>query len=345
MAVTPSDSRVHDEHSHKHQAVKQRKLVFLSVILFLLVFIAGSVFFASSMIKVVHTVSERELLQTVEIERLKLEVFANGEVALARKLASSHLLKRYFLDPDDAMLERFAFEEIADYRNALHSKTVFWIRDKDKKFYYDSNDSTYSYILDPKDPVNYWYNMTLYETEEFNFNINYNPDLRNLNFWINVPVFSNTRKALGILGTSVDLSAFISTIYKDYSGIAKLFLFNSAGEITGAKNMELVAAKKKIGDELGKAGLEIHARALELKTNEVQLLPDVTGVKGIVALATLPTLNWYAVAVLPIPNEEIKYSMIIQIFITAMVLSVIAFAVFNMFVMKLLKPHHKKVVK
>ena len=36
----------------------------------------------------------------------------------------------------------------------------------------------YSYTLDPTDPNEYWYNMTMYETDVYNFNINYNPQLK-----------------------------------------------------------------------------------------------------------------------------------------------------------------------
>jgi hypothetical protein len=33
------------------------------------------------------------------------------------------------------------------------------------------------YVVDPGDSESYWYNMTLYETELYYFNVNFNPDI------------------------------------------------------------------------------------------------------------------------------------------------------------------------
>jgi methyl-accepting chemotaxis protein len=218
-------------------SIKQKFLLF-SVFLFLAIFIIGSTAFVLSMRQITHNVKGTELQQTVEIEKIKLEASVNSEIAIALKMADSPLIQSYFVRPNDADLEKIAFEEIAGYRRAFKANSVFWVNDIDHKFY---SDDTPPYQMDPQAPENYWYLMTLNETAKYNFNINYNPNLKVTNLWINAPVFAAGRRPVGILGTGINLSDFIDSVFKNYSGGGSLYLFSETGEITGAKDSKLVA--------------------------------------------------------------------------------------------------------
>ncbi|MDR2554606.1 MAG: cache domain-containing protein, partial [Fibromonadaceae bacterium] len=176
------------------------RFVIFSIVLFLLVLVGGSGTFVLIMQQIIRTNKGNELTQILEIERIKLETSVNGEIAIALKMAGSPLIQRYFADPENYELKRIAFEEIAAYRRAFAANSIFWVNDKDRIFYSDDNKS---YYVDAKDPKNYWYLMTLNETEKYNFNINYNPDLNVTNLWINAPVFNNKHKPIGILGTGI----------------------------------------------------------------------------------------------------------------------------------------------
>lgn len=134
-------------------------------------------------------------------------------------------------------------KEIESCKRNLQSQRIFWISDIDKKFYFDRYDH---YILNPNDPDGYWYNMTLYETEVYNYNINYDSNLDAMDFWINVPVFSADRQPIGILITSINLSYYINNIYNNYTGDGEIFFINSNGEITGARNSKLIKNKINI---------------------------------------------------------------------------------------------------
>ncbi|GBU26261.1 hypothetical protein R83H12_02957 [Fibrobacteria bacterium R8-3-H12] len=233
----------------KRTSIKRRLFVF-SIIFFLVILIAGNITFVASMQNIARLNKMNDLRQLIEIERAKLESLVNGEIAIAVKMAGSPLIQHYLLNPTDPNLEKLALQEIAEYRSAFAGNTVFWVSDTDKKFY---SDDSYAYTIDTKDPNNYWYKMTLYETEKFNFNINYNPDLKKTMLWLNAPVFDgkNKKKPVGILGTGVDLTAFMNSIYKGYSNAADMYFFNSLGEITGAKNASIVADKMVLGKVLG----------------------------------------------------------------------------------------------
>jgi hypothetical protein len=145
-----------------------------SISLFLIILAAGSTAFLFSMRQIVRTNNGNELSRMLEIERVRLENSVHSEIAFVLKLADSPLLKRHFSNPNDPYLKEITLEEIASYRRAFTGFSVFWVNDIDKMFYIDDS---VPYKLDTDNPDNYWYNMTLYDTLVYNFNINYNPDL------------------------------------------------------------------------------------------------------------------------------------------------------------------------
>jgi len=277
---------------------KRAKFLLLCFIAFLFFFVISGTAFIILMNSILLKNSEQELLKTVELERLKLQASVNSEIAIALKMADSPLIKRYFSNPLNPELEMFAFEELAAYRKAFSSKSVFWVNDIDKLFYSDDYDA---YKVDPENPENYWYLMTLFKTEIYNFNINYNPDLHLTNLWINAPVFDNNKKPIGIVGTGINLSDFVNTIYYNFSSDSNLYFYNSAREITGAKDIALVSNKVIIDDEL-----KIKNKEILSKLNELQdILYDypngiacfqTKNIKGAAVIASIPELNWYILA-------------------------------------------------
>jgi len=310
------------------------RFVIFSIVLFLLVLVGGSGTFVLTMQQIIRINKGNELTQILEIERIGLETSINGEIAIALKMAGSPLIQKYFAEPENSELKKIAFEEITSYRNAFTSNSVFWINDKDRMFYSDDNTP---YFVDTKDPKNYWYLMTLNETEKYNFNINYNPDLNVTNLWINVPVFDSKGKPIGILGTGINLSEFVNAVYKNYTSKAELYFFNAAGEITGAKNLELVTTKKNINEELSEADIDIVDNIKNLGPKKVQILDTEL---GRIALGTVPLLGWYSIALMPDSISDYKTN-ITGLFIVMMVVIAIIFVIFNIFILGLLNPLRK----
>ena len=310
------------------------KFVIFSVALFFFILAAGSTAFVLSMRQVIRANKSGELTQMMEIERLKLEIYLNCEISLALKMADSPLIKRYFASPDNSELEALAFEELTAYRRSFASNTVFWVNNTDKMFYINGD---FSYTLDPASPENYWYNMTLYETELYNFNINYNPDLDITNLWINVPVFDDSRNPLGIVGTGIEISQFISMVYNNYTGIADIYFFNAEGEITGAKDVSMVSMKSRIHGVLRDTNIDFLANAVTLKPGEIRVLDYPAGK---VAIMTLPLLDWYSTAVLANSLRDYNGTMVVLFLVMLIVVAAI-FIIFNVFISGLLTPLRK----
>ena len=317
----------------KKTSIKRRLFVF-SIVFFLVILIAGILTFVASMQNIARLNKMNDLRQLIEIERAKLESLVNGEIAIAVKMAGSPLIQQYFLNPTEPDLEKLALQEIAGYRSAFASNSVFWVSDIDKKFY---SDDAYAYTVDINDPNNYWYKMTMYETEKFNFNINYNPDLKKTMLWLNAPVFDgkNKKKPVGILGTGVNLTSFMNSIYKNYSNAADMYFFNNLGEITGAKNASIVTDKMLLGKALGEVGDEIFKVAKGLSPEQIK---NISIPSGEIAVGTIPTLGWYIVAIYPLDmNDYLKNDMTV-IFSSMMIAIALIFIIFNVFIGRIIKP-------
>ncbi|MCL2182271.1 MAG: ATP-binding protein [Chitinispirillia bacterium] len=307
------------------------RYVFFSVTLFLIILVVGGLAFFFSMREIIRDNKGRELTKLLELERIKLEMSVDREIAIVLKMATSPTIQRYFENPaDSGRLGPAAREEIHAYRRSL-TGSVFWINDADKLFYF--NDEA-PYLLDAGLPENYWYPMTLQGTDEYNFNINYNPDLRVTNLWINAPVFSQSRKPVGMLGTGIDLTAFIDVIYAGYQGRAAFYFFNGAGEITGAKDIGLVSLKKNIRERLGADGEGVVARAQALAAGEVQTFVAAAGQMAVICI---PKLDWYAVAVMPDSLGDFNTGMTVFFGLVIVVVAVILI-LSNFFIAGLLTP-------
>jgi methyl-accepting chemotaxis protein len=322
--------------SRKHQTSMQRRFIVFSSILFLLIFMFVSVTFIILIGKIQHGNAGYELTQIIETERLKLEASLKSEIAIALKMANSPLIQRYFLNPTSSELQGIAFEEIAGYRKAFASNSIFWVNDIDKKFF---SDELYVYTVDTADTNNYWYMMTLNGEEKYNFNINYNPNLNVTNLWINAPVFDK-HKPIGIVGTGINLFDFINNVYQNYSGTAQLYFLKADGEITGASDIALVEKKANIIEVLNH-GAEILARTKELKTDE-KIEHFETKDKQIIAIGSIPALNWYITAICPVEVGNSLRGMTV-LFGIMMTIIFAVFVVFNIFVVGMLEPLNRMV--
>jgi methyl-accepting chemotaxis protein len=308
-----------------------RQFLTFSILFFLVIVGVGSGAFFLSMRQIVHKNAAQELTRLLETSRLKLETSVNSEIAIALKMAGSPLIQSYFAQPEDPALERLAFNEIAGYRRAFKGNTVFWINDADKRFY---SDDAYAYTVDPSNPAEYWYNMTLQETERFNFNINYNEALKKTLLWINAPVFFQGR-AVGIVGTGIELTSFIDSLYADVRGDTRLYLFNNGGEITGALDNQLLIDKALLKDVLETAGDVILSRTETLDNTHVLTF---TSSDQEIAIGRIPLLDWYITALEPITLALYLQSTMTLVFSMMVLVILLVFVIINLYMRLVFKP-------
>ena len=319
----------------KNESDLRNRFPIFSVALFLIILIAGSAAFIFSMRTIIRNNKDTELTKILEIQQLSLESSLNSDISIILKLADSPFIRRYFVDPIAAGLEgvtsreissfiaEIALEEIKSYgRFSSEGYSIFWVSDADRIFY--MNDAE-PYRVDADNPDNYWYNMTLYETEDYNFNINYNPNIQVIDLWINAPVFDNAHNPIGMVGSGIDLSAFINKVFQNVDEKTELFFFNGLSEITGARDIDLVSNKVDIMSVLNDKGVDVFAEANRLRPGETQTFNTPNGK---LAIGTVPSLEWYMVAFMADSISDYKTSMT-ALFLVVLVLMLLIFIIFN----------------
>jgi len=326
--------------SKKRQTSMRRRFIVFSSVLFLLIFIPGSVTFIILMDKIQFDNAGRELIQIIEIERLKLEASINSEIAIARRMADSPLIQRHFLNPEDEDMKQIALGEIAGYRRAFSGNNIFWISDTDKKYYFNDE---YVYTMNPSDESSWWYNSIMENPTLCNFNVNFDVGIKKTMLWINATVFDNNQKPVGIVGTGINLSDFINAINHNNSGIEdKLYFFNSNGEIIKAKEVDLVEKKANITGVLGRTGDEILDKTKELKIGKIEYFKSKTNKQIIavtsISISSVPALKWYITDVRHFTViDSLKTNMTV-LFGVMMAVIFSIFIFFNIFIAVMLGP-------
>ena len=269
-----------------------------------------------------------KLAITSENARLRLATVVNSEIALVKKMADSPVVQKHFMNPTDAKLAQNALAELESYRRNFEDKSIFWVSDVDKQFHRNNREP---FTLDPSLQENYWYNMTLYETDTYNFNINYNPDLSETNLWVNAPVFSDAKKPVGILGTAINIDNFLKSIMVIDDTIS-LYMFNELSEITVSKNARLVFDKARLPDHLGEVGGKIVSVAKDMQNSDIQFF---THDDVLYCVSSIPLLQWYIVCSSSIKFFDLVDTKFAQIFLFIFVMSALIVVLFNVYVSKM----------
>ena len=173
------------------------------------------------------------------VKRAKFETSMNEQLTLVLQLLRMPAVKEYLKNPYDEEIKATAFKDLEVFKESFKSKSIFWVSDVDKMFWSDMQPS---YVVNPSDPNDYWYNMTMYETDVYNFNINYNPQLKQTNLWVNAVVKENG-KSIGMLGTGIPLTSMINEMYDGLDPAITMYLFNDSQEITGALDDSIIEKK------------------------------------------------------------------------------------------------------
>jgi len=282
--------------------INKKTFFLFSFVFFLLISLIATTVYTNSARKINHSFIDQQLSIASETIRLRLASIVNRELALVLKLADTMVIRQYFKNPNNPELETLAHLEFDTYLEHFDLKIVFWVNDVDKIFYSTGNDP---YVVDPDDPESYWYNLTLYGTDRYNFNINYNPNMQQINLWINVMVFDKAdalKYPIGMLGTGINLSEFsyfIVNAYKDFDENIIPYTFNKFDEITSAENYDLVFNKVKLDEHLGETGKEILEAAHKLsgRENSRFIFDD-----KIFLVSSIPEMEWFLVVSYPVPG-------------------------------------------
>jgi len=296
------------------------KYIIFSIMLFTLILVVGTSAFLYSMQQIIRTNKDNELTKLLELERTRLEVLIDKEIADVIKMSTSPIIRRFFENPDNETLKEMAMVEIDVYRYAMIGE-IYWVNDIDKMYYF--GDSV-PFFVNPEKSENLWYLQTLNETEVFNLNVNYKPDLGLTRLWINAPIIDKIQRIpLGVIGSGIDISKLVASIYSVYeekNNDFSFYFFNTSGEIVGARYASLINEKINIKNQLGIIGDSVFNTAKNLDSSEIRTFSTEIGQ---VAVISIPMFDWFAIAILPNNINDFKTPMTTTFIVLMIVIAII----------------------
>ena len=257
------------------------------------------------------------------LSREKISAPISRELALSLRFANSAVTRQWLLDPDDPTKADLFFREAELYRANFRDHAYFIGRLDSLGYYFNGGDQPPSteprYILNPESDADSWFFSTLRNTDNYNINVDTNPELDTTKVWLNMVVKDDDGSVLALAGSGLDLSTFIRDfITSDDPGVTPMII-DADGAIQAHSDRSLIAlnsgadANKGSGANLLSLVSErdraaVAAAIAEVATDPggVRTLPvELQGTTELLALTFIPELNWYVVNAIDLTTAEV----------------------------------------
>lgn len=166
------------------------------------------------------------------------------EVSLAETLAGSQAIRDWSLKEDDPALRRRGIAELEHFRQSFADRSYFFVIDKSGNYYFNDAANAYAgdqlrYAVSPQNPRDSWYFATRALGEGCHLNVDNDANLRVTKVWMNC-VIHEGRNVLGVVGTGIDLSAFIQEVVNvPQTGVTTMFV-DRQGQVQAHRDENLV---------------------------------------------------------------------------------------------------------
>jgi diguanylate cyclase (GGDEF)-like protein len=166
------------------------------------------------------------------------------EASLAETLARAPAIVAWAQEEDDPDIRARGLAELEHYRKAFADGSVFFVIDKSGNYYFNDRDGTYTgnelrYRVDRANPRDGWYFMTIAREPTCQLNVDHDDNINVTKVWVNC-VVRVEGKVLGVVGTGIDLTAFIRDVVAiPQKGVQSLFVDDS-GAIQAHRDPEMV---------------------------------------------------------------------------------------------------------
>jgi diguanylate cyclase (GGDEF)-like protein len=151
------------------------------------------------------------------------------EVSLAETLARAPAVREWAANENDPDKKARGIGELEHFRIAFKDQSYFFVVDGSGHYYFNDRQDSFSgnqlrYTLDRNNPRDGWYVKTTAAGPGCQLNVDRDDKLAVTKVWINCPVMDGKR-VLGVLGTGVDLSAFIQEVVNfPQTGVQSMFV-------------------------------------------------------------------------------------------------------------------------
>ncbi|MDY0162433.1 SpoIIE family protein phosphatase [Desulfobotulus sp.] len=166
------------------------------------------------------------------------------ELALCRKLADSAFLRRWALAQRDEGLREEAFGELRSFARLFEWGSWFVAFDDSLDYYYDTHEGErrgreWVKTLDPGKPEDIWFFTAMNLPQPYSFNVDVNHALGVKKLWINTLILDGDKR-MGITGTGLDISAFISEFVDSREHGVSAVVMDRRGVVIAHENPALI---------------------------------------------------------------------------------------------------------
>jgi serine phosphatase RsbU (regulator of sigma subunit) len=266
---------------------------------------------------IAQNVARRLAEKNALLDKSRILAPLQREVALARKLADSQVLRAWCRNEGDPRARAMAMAELESFRQAFADHSYFFIPAASRHYYYNNASDAFHgqelrYTLDPRDPANAWYDATMASVPDFALHVDSDEHLGQFKVWINVLVKEPGAHGakLGMAGTGADLSDFMRTTAQGGDPAVTTVLVDRQGRLQAYPNPRYMAYNAEMKDEqrrmtlfqlLGGAGdqdrLRERMRRLVQGESALELFPLRVEGKPFLAAATyMGPIGWVNLA-------------------------------------------------
>lgn len=240
------------------------------------------------------------------------------EVKLAETLAGSSVILDWARNEADPARRGRAIAELEHYRQTFADHSYFFVVDKSGNYYFNDAQNSYngrqfSHTLDAANPRDGWYYTTRTYGSGCHLNVDHDDVLGVTKVWINC-VITDGGTVLGVLGTGLDLSAFIQDVVDvPQTGVTAMFV-DRTGAVQAHRDPRLVDFHSLTKDAAAKRTVYSLIDRPEDQDAMRQMLQDVTrpdvevrsrfmlvdGHEVLVGVGYLDQLGWYNVTMMDV---------------------------------------------
>ncbi|UYQ72897.1 diguanylate cyclase [Pelagibacterium flavum] len=180
----------------------------------------------------------------VQYDRYRGMAALGREISLAETMSRSPVVLDWLANEQDEELRARGLAEMEHYRTSFTDQSVFLIVNASGNYYFNDaqnsyGDDPYSYTLRPNLERDAWYYATRERREGCHLNVNVDDVLKLTKVWINCLV-NRDGEVLGMVGTGLDLSAFIREVVDlPQPGVDSIFV-DQGGAVQAHRDASLV---------------------------------------------------------------------------------------------------------
>lgn len=256
--------------------------------------------------------SRRLAISEARLTREKIQALVGRELAIAQRFAGLTALGDWLLDEQGPQTRGRFLAEAASFRPAFADQSYFVIHHLTKAYYYADQTNPraiYRYTLDQGKAEDAWYFSTMDRPTPYTLNVNHDDTLKVTNLWINVQVRNAAGSPLGLVGTGMQLSRFLSSMLALRTKGSMSFVVDKEGRIVAHPDPERIeygalskrdATRTIFAGLTTKLGRESAERLLTNVRNQedgIEIMEqETTDGRRMMALAHLPELEWTVIS-------------------------------------------------